>query len=214
MTEDHKEKKLLEAVLDGDASLDAAADILAAIDDARRLGDALGHNAGDLPLRLLSPGRFRLDGDLLWSLAEMQLRGVGLLANFARKQIAARLDGGDPLGDSERNVVHTTGPIGGKAVGHFVIQNKKKKDVDVEGPKTIRLREAGSNGFHVQPEFNKLTGKLARDEKRRVELVVPLTESQFQVGGTYAGHFWLKADGKDFQSLVVRVSVRRRRDEA
>jgi len=213
MTEDHKEKTLLEAVLDGDASLDAAADILAAIDDARRLGDALGHNASDLPLRLLSPGRFRPDGDLLWSLAEMQLRGVGLLAKFARKQIAARLDAGDPLGDTERNVVNATGPIGGTAVGYFVVQNKKKEGVNVVGPTTIRLRGAGSNGFDVRPVFNELPRTLASDEKRRVELVVPLTESQFQVGGTYAGHFWLKADKEDFRSLVVRVSVRRRRDQ-
>ena len=64
MSKDHQGKKLFEAVLDGGMSLDAAADILSAIDDAKQLKDALGDNAASLPQRLLSRASLQLDGDL------------------------------------------------------------------------------------------------------------------------------------------------------
>lgn len=213
MAQDDKGKKLLRALLDGDTSLDAAADILSTIDDAKQLKNALGDNARDLPRRLLSPTGLGLDGDLLWELAEMQLRGVELLANFAKRQVTARLDRVANL-ESPSNAVDVVGPAGGVAVGQFVIENKSGNTVLLSAPPKLGLRSArvAKDGERIPAklELEGLADPFEAGARRRVRLRIALG-SELRVGDTYVGHLELDArpDDKALRRVLVRVSVQR-----
>jgi hypothetical protein len=167
--------------------LDAVVDVLSTIDDARKLRNDLTANATSLPMQLLAPGSLRGAGDLLWGLADLQLRQLDLVAGFAKKHVESRLAALQRHAAPRRTVLRASGRKDSNAEGAFVIHNRRSAEVAPALPVELTFcKEDGTSWTTAATSmFDGTPPTLAPGAKATVRVVVPLSDPFFEARRTH-----------------------------